>query len=84
MAVHAKNGLLEFIIEQHTLKRPKARSESHRQTPTKTPGHYSLFKGCEQKKYAQYSLLLLGLVCSQLQRQFNRVRNFSDFKGCGI
>lgn len=50
-AIHAKNGLLEFIIEQHTLKRPKylESTENHRQTPTKIPTHYFAFKGCEQK-----------------------------------
>lgn len=85
MTIHAKNGLLEFIIEQHTLKRPKVlRINQESQTPTKIPRHYSLFKGCEQKKEAQHSLSFLALVCSQLQRQFNRISNLADFKGCEI
>lgn len=50
MTIHAKNGLLEFIIEQHTLKRPKVLGiNQESQTPTKIPRHYSLFKAVNKR-----------------------------------
>lgn len=67
MAIHAQNGLLEFITECHTLRYLlPGMTQRLRQTPTKLPRHYSLCKGCKQKKSVQYSLLLLTLVYFQL------------------